>query len=449
MPEKKTVTIVGAGIAGLSAAVALAASGRFRVTVLERRPVAGGRASSHPDGEQWIDNCQHVLLGCCGNLIRFYRMLGVEDRIQFFDTLYFMDRHRKVTPMGAGLLPPPAHLLPGLLRFPELSMAGRLRLVRTARRIARSGPAPECSFGQWLRMQGEPEANLEFFWTPVVVSALNAPLDRVACAYAFLLFQLAFFGQAGGYKPGIPIVPLASLYTGPARDFLEQRGGELRLEQGVRRFVSGDSGIAGVVTQDETVTSDYYVSALPPRQLLRVLPSGWEEMEWAGKLKGFQYLPILSAHFWLRSQCLDLPFVTVLGSRIQWIFNRSRLSDQDSAAEGQRLEIVVSAADEFRGSTQQEVADLLWKELKQLLRLSDDELLRSRVIRQMEATFVPDLTSLRLRLAADAPGSNLFLAGDWTDTGWPATMESAAISGFRCAEAILKGQQRQQGQQGR
>lgn len=405
--------------------------------MLERRPVAGGRASSHEDEEGWIDNCQHVLLGCCTNLDRFYRLVGCRDRIRFYDTLLFLDRPGRYTRIRAGRLPEPFHLAPSFLRLPGLSPSRRWRLARALHRLLRT-PPPESTFADWLQGQGQDPQSRRLFWDPIVVSALNAHSEEVACSYAFHLFREAFLHNRQGYVLGIPCVPLAELYSGCTGAYLASHNGRLRVGESVRELLVREDRVAGVVSSGGEYRSDYVISALPPRRLSRILPALWQDRDWARKLRRFRYSPILSAHFWLETPVLDQPFVTVLGKKIQWIFNRSLLLVPPEGPR-QHLEAVISAASEWMEAPQGEVISVLWKELRDLFpRLNDADLLRTRVIREMEATFIPDADSRSCRPQPDEVEPNLFVCGDWTDTGWPATMEGAALSGFRCAESILR-----------
>jgi squalene-associated FAD-dependent desaturase len=439
--KTKSVTVVGGGIAGLSAAVSLAQAG-CTVTVLEKRPVAGGRASSFQDGEGWVDNCQHVLLGCCTQLLKYYRMVAVEKQIRFHDTLYFRAPNGVHFTLKAGSWPAPFHLASGLLQYRALPFRRRLGIMRTLARIRRQDP-PANSFESWLRAQGETEESLALFWEPVVVSALNASLDRVASGHGFHLFKVAFFSNRSGYRIGIPRIPLAELYTGPAADFLERRSGRLLLGVPVDRFLVGAAGIEAARAREGRFRSDYYVSALPPKRLLKLLPDEWRDSSWAAPLKQIEYSPILSAHFWLRDVSFNLPFLAVLGRNIQWVFNRTRLLE-DAGGGVLHLEAVISAETRLSRLSREAVLQVLWEEIKQIAGIADDRsLLRWRIIREREATFVPDVRSLSLRPESVTPLDNLFLAGDWVRTGWPATMESAAISGFQAADAILERIRRQ------
>jgi squalene-associated FAD-dependent desaturase len=434
--RRTSVTVIGGGIAGLSAAVRLAAAG-CRVTVLEKRSVAGGRASSFQDDEGWIDNCQHVLLGCCTQLLEYYRTVGVERQIEFYDTLHFLDPAGSRFTLGAARLPAPFHLAPGILRFRALPFRRRLGVVRALARLRRKVP-PDDSFLSWLHEQGETGESLRLFWDPVVVSALNASLDRVACRHAFHLFRAAFLSNRHGYRVGIPKVPLAELYTGPAAAFLEAREGRLMLGLPVEHLLAGSSGIEAAVVKDRQFRSDYFISSLPPKRLLRLLPEDRRFSTWAEPFKGFEYSPILSAHFWLAGASFDLPFITVLGKNVQWVFNRTRLLG--GGAQGVlHLEAVISAATKFARLRQEEIFRILWEEIRQIVGIRHNQSLqRWRIVREAEATWIPDGRSVGLRPGSASPLANFFLAGDWVETGWPATMESAAISGFKAAQAILE-----------
>lgn len=365
-------------------------------------------------------------------------MTNVLERIRFYDGIFLQDASGKRFELRGSRLPAPLHLLPSLLRFRVLPFASRLRTARILSRIGRLSP-PLVTFGRWLAANGADPASLRLFWHPIVVSALNASPEKVACPYAFTLFREMFLSHRRSYQIGIPDTNLSHLYTEPTARFLQQNGGRLLLGEKVQRILCGPQGVEEVATSTGVYRSDSYVSALPPRQLLRILPARWKREQWTESLTRFHYSPILSFHVWTKRSLLDLTHLALLGKTIQWIFNRTLLLKEGSGKGEHHLEIVVSAADNLTARSSREVTTMIVGELKEIFpHLQETEILHIQQFRTSEATFVPDLQSLEIRPPADAPGGNFFLAGDWVDTGLPATMESAAVSGFQCAESILR-----------
>lgn len=445
--------VIGGGLAGLSCAVALAEAG-FRICLLEKRPHLGGRATSYtlPDGSE-VDNCQHVTLGCCTNLADFYRRAGAAQQVHFYDTLYFADRRGRRWTMRSWPLPPPLHMAPSFVFFGALTFADKRGIARALLHVARTGGAPPESAGlsmlEWLRVMRQTPAAIERYWRVVLVSALDEELDRTDARYGIDVFWKAFLANRQGYRVGIPSVPLAELYEG-CREAVIQRGGEVRLRAGVREILVRENRFAGAVLEDDTeLTPDACVAAVPHDALLEMLPA--EMSSAGGALEGVRQLrtsPITGVHLWFDRTVMAQPFLTLLDHKTQWIFNKTLLSRAASSNEfapakekeggGQYLQLVISASYDFVKLGRQEIIDLCRKELAEVLSATREaRLVKSTVIKEINATFSPAPGVDRFRPTQDIGVENLFLAGDWTRTGWPSTMEGAVRSGYLAAEALL------------
>ena len=441
--SSKSVIVIGAGLAGLSSGVALAEAG-FRVTLLEQRPFLGGRASSYslPDGQE-IDNCQHVTLGCCTNLDDFYQRVGALEKIARYSRLVFVDRagHRAV--MEASVLPPPFHLAPSLAFYPSLSWAEKRSIGEAMLSIARrggrnnDGDAARRSMLDWLRAHGQSEPAISSFWSVVLVSALNEELARIEARYGLDVFWKAFLSARSGYIVGIPRVPLSELYEG-CRAAIERRGGEVFCRAAVRVLNEESGRISGVAMDGgRQFSADFYVLAVPHEAALKLLPEPIvaSEPEFR-QIRNLQLSPITSVHFWFDRDVMEEPFITLLDRTTQWIFNKSRLSE--GFAGGRYLQSVISASYELVQRSRQEIIDLCLGELQQVLpEAGKAQLVKATVVKETSATFSPQPGSDGWRPKQSTPLRNLFLAGDWTATGWPATMEGAVRSGYLAAEAIL------------
>ena len=435
--------VIGAGLAGLSSAVALAEAG-FRVNLLEQRPFLGGRASSYslPNGEE-IDNCQHVTLGCCTNLDDFYGRIGALGKIGRYEQLVFVDAAGRRASMAASALPPPFHLAPSFLLYPSLSWAERRgigeAMLAILQRGGRNDDAEDCgrSMLDWLRDHKQSEAAISRFWGVVLVSALNEELGQMEARYGLDVFWKAFISARSGYILGIPRVPLGELYEG-CRAVVERRGGEVHCRATVRGLQESDGRITGVVLdggrQDR---ADFYVLAVPHEAALRLLPERAVAEEAAfSQIRNLRTSPITSVHFWFDSDVMAEPFVTLLDRTTQWIFNKSRLSG--GPGQGRYLQAVISASYGLVECSRQQIIDLCLDELRQVLPdARGARLVKATVVKELAATFSPCPGSDRWRPTQRTPLPNLFLAGDWTSTGWPATMEGAVRSGYLAAEAIL------------
>ncbi len=441
--------VIGGGLAGLSSAVALAEAG-FRVRLLEKRPHLGGRAASYvlPGGEH-VDNCQHVTLGCCTNLEDFYRRVGAANQIRFFDRLLFATPDGRRGAIASVGLPPPLHMAPSFAFFPLLGWADKRAIAKALFAIARSGGRPAdlstSSAGEnitmlaWLQKHRQTARAIRRFWEVILVSALDEELDRIDARYGIDVFWKAFLSTRRGYRVGIPRVPLGELYEG-CRKALARQGGEVQLRAGVRGFLVVDGRVDGVEREDGTVeTADYYLAAVPQDVLPELFPPEVLEREPVFlNLRNLRTSPITGVHLWFDRTVMSEPFLTLLDSTTQWVFNKTHLYGGSAKDGGQYLQLVVSASYSLASRSRQEIIALCLEELREVLpQTREATLVKGTVVKEMSATFSPAPGSDRWRPAQKSPLSGLFLAGDWTLTGWPSTMEGAVRSGYLAAEAIL------------
>jgi squalene-associated FAD-dependent desaturase len=449
--SSKNVIVIGGGLAGLAAGVALAESG-WQVKLFELRPYLGGRATSYvlPSGEH-VDNCQHVTLGCCTNLDDFYRRVGSADKVKFFDRLFFLDPQGRSGAMQAGILPAPFHMTGSFATFAPLSLGDKLSIARAMMRILFAAGKPKevatptgISMLDWLKSQKQTPRAIERFWRVVLVSALDEELDRTDARFGIDVFWKAFLSNRTGYRMGVPVVPLADLYEG-CRVAIEKKGGEVTLRSPVRGIRVENGAIAAVQFDNSREESaDAYVFALPHTALDALLP---QEVKSAnpglGSLDKIKVSPITGVHFWFDREVTAEPFVTLLDTNVQWVFNKSALyTDQSDApvpSAKQYLQLVISASYDFLKKSREEIIDLCLKEIRQALpRAREAQLVKATVIKEASATFSPEPGVDRFRPAQATNTPGLFLAGDWTATGWPATMEGAVRSGYLAAEAVLR-----------
>ena len=442
MPSQN-VLVIGGGLAGLASAVALAEAG-IEVRLFEKRPHLGGRATSYalPDGLE-VDNCQHVTLGCCTNLDDFYRRVGAAGKIRFYDRLFFADRiGRRWAMEASSWLPPPLHMTPSFLGFGALSLADKRSIARAMLAIARAGGRPadieSVSMLDWLhRMKQTPDA-IGRFWRVVLVSALDEELDRTEARYGIDVFWKAFLGSRGGYRVGIPSVPLADLYEG-CRESIASRGGRVALRSGVREVCVRGGRFAGVALEDGSeVSAGACILAVPQGVLPGLLPPSMSAP--GGMLEGLKEIrssPITGVHLWFDRTVMSEPFLTLLDHTTQWVFNKTLLYGEP-AGRGQYLQLVISASYDLVPKSRQEIIELCRGELGEILPASRGaQLEKATVVKEISATFSPRPGVDQWRLTQKTPVENLYLAGDWTRTGWPSTMEGAVRSGYLAAEALL------------
>ncbi len=438
-----TVAVVGGGLAGLSAGCALAEAG-FRVTLLERRPYLGGRASSyeHPGTGEVVDNCQHVLLGCCTNLLDFYRRIGAEDKIRWYRRLVFLEPGGRQSLIEPGWLPAPLHAAVSFLRTPALSLADKTAIARAMFSLARRLPADSGTFLDWLRAHRQTERAIERFWKVVLVSALNEDLERASSRYAAMVFRESFLNSAAAGAMGLPAVPLTELYAS-AGDYIRARGGEVRLRANVESIQADSCSTAAL-----GCAYDYAILAAPWHVTAGLLPAGSPAELLRSQLQRLEPSPITGVHFWFDRQITDLDHAVLLDRTIQWMFHKSRIfarpsrchserSEESAVGGGSYVELVISSSKELVRRPREEIMELALRELGEFFPdVQNARLLKSTVIKEVNATFAPLPGSDACRPPQNTPWERVFLAGDWTQTGWPATMEGAVRSGYLAAEAL-------------
>jgi squalene-associated FAD-dependent desaturase len=444
-----TVAIVGGGLAGLAAACVLSKSG-FRVTVFERRPYLGGRASSyeHPGTGEVVDNCQHVLFKLCTNLIAFYKQIGIEDKIRWFDRMTFIEPGGRRSILKPSFLPAPFQVTPSFLGFKFLNAWDKLVLSRGLATLIASHPKDDgISFQDWLQRHHQTHNAIERFWKPILVSALSEDMDRIAVPYAAQVVRESMKSTEAGAM-GIPSVPLTELY-GAAREYITSRGGSVRLRNSLQSFAPAENGVR-LRVQDSEEEFDYAVLAVPFDSVAKLLPDSAESRDLKEKLSHFETAPITGVHLWFDRQITDLPHAVLLDRTIQWMFHKSMLLEKNSSPTSNRanghtkieerpsyVELVVSSSKSLIAKSRQEIIDLALSELREFFPAARDaKLAKATVIKEVNATFSPKPGIDRYRPESQSPWPHVFLAGDWTATGWPATMEGAVRSGYIAAEKI-------------
>lgn len=418
--------VIGGGLAGLAAAAALGQSG-FEVDVFEARAFLGGRATSYPvpgDSSEIIDNCQHVLLRCCVNLMNFYGRLGVADRIQFHKQFFFIEPRGRTSALEAGGLPAPLHFTGSFWDLRFLSLADKFAIARGLWAIrtehAERRDLDRISMLQWLEEKGQTRRAIGRFWNQVLVSAVNEDLDRMAASHGFQVFWLGFLARADSYEMGVPAVPLGDLY-GP-EGWKRIPSVRFHLRAPVEAVLAENGVVNGVRAAGVRHTADYYISALPFERLPAVIPALDLDVH------GFEHSPITGIHLWFDRPITDLPHATLLDRTIQWMFNKSA---------GRYVQLVVSASRQLVEMPRGEIIALALRELAEFFPLAAEaKLERAHVVKEIRATFSAraGLEQARPRSATKFP--NLFLAGDWTRSGWPPIMEGAVRSGYLAAEAV-------------
>ncbi len=431
------IAIFGGGLAGLAATVALAQRGH-QVALYESKNRLGGRASSFLDSEtqQLIDNCQHVSMGCCTNFSHFCRTVGIGSYLEPQKNLFFMTPDGRVSRFGADSLPAPFHLARSFAGAHFLSLDDKWRIGFGLLQLKKYGHPDDPPFMDWLINNKQTENTIRRFWSVVLVSALNETPDRIGLRYARKVFVDGFLSHRRGFEVELPAVPLGKFYGNEVLQWLSDHQVEFHFQQGIKALeIEGDQVQTGRLRNGESVQADSYISALPFQRLLEVLPEdAIEEHSYFQRLKQLEISPITSVHVWLDRSITHLPHIVFVDCEGQWLFKR------DSTSPGEHYyQVVVSAARQFRGLGHEEVQRRIVEELRKLFpKAISAKVLRARVITEHAATFsaVPNVD--QIRPGQSSPVKNLFIAGDWTATGWPATMEGAVRGGYLAAEKVLE-----------
>jgi zeta-carotene desaturase len=355
----------------------------------------------------------------------FYQRLGVADEIAFHKEIFFLEPGGRMSTFRAGLLPAPNHFAESFLRLTFLNLSEKLAVARAIRAIAREHAREDLdriTMLQWLEQQRQPARAIERFWRQVLVSAINEELDRMAAAHGFQVFRLGFLAQKRSYEIGVPAVPLGALYGSEAWERIGNA--DLHLRAPIEKIVIENGSVQHVLVGGERLVADHYICALPFERVRAIVP------DLPIDLTAFQHSPITGIHLWFDRAITDLPHATLLDRTIQWMFNKS---------EGRYVQLVVSASRSLEAMPRAEVITRAVRELAEFFPIvREAKLEKAHVVKEIRATFsaAPGLESKRPLSRTAIP--NLYLAGDWTRSGWPATMEGAVRSGYLAAEAIAQ-----------
>lgn len=438
----KSVVIVGGGLAGLAAAEAVSARG-LGVTLLEARPRLGGRASSFEDkttGTQ-IDNCQHVSLGCCTNFRHFCERAGLTCAFRTERELNFVAGSGRVHRFTATRLPAPFHLFFAFNRLSYLDRRDRARLAFGLKALAKADPRTldEEPFDAWLARHRQTENAVNRFWHVVLVSALSESLDRVSAAHARKVFVDAFLAHRAGWEVQIPMLPLDELYGSRLTGHLRGQGAVVRTGAGVKRLLAENGRVtAAELRSGETIAADEFVLAVPQNLVRALVPDSSDFTSLLEDVERIETAPISSVHLWFDRPITDLPHAVLIDRLSQWVFNRTALQAGDGDGR-YYYQVVISASRELEGIPSSETIAAVRDELGEIWTAARDaELVHARLVTEHRAVFSVAPGSDRLRPLQQSPIGNLQLAGDWTRTGWPATMEGAVRSGYLAAENVLE-----------
>jgi squalene-associated FAD-dependent desaturase len=438
------VIVIGAGFAGLSAATALAEKGA-RVLVLEARPTLGGRATAFTDpatGER-VDNGQHVLFGCYDETFHFLRRIGAQSNVRLQSRLAvdIIDRDGRWSRLACPALPPPFHLLVGVMSWSALGWRDRLAVLRMHGAIRGPGSSPSPgkaeTVRQWLLRYGQTPRLIEVLWEPLAVAALNQSIDSAAAAAFLSVLERMFSGDPRGAALALPLKPLDELYAHPAREYIEQRGGTVQTNAVARVECTGDVSASGssdsalrVRVGDESMTAASVICAVPWHALSDVFPDRPAALRPVLEAAAHtEASPIVTVNLWFDRVVTERTLVGLPGRTLQWVFDKRAVFGEQAS----HLSLVSSGAEEVVSRSNEDLIALAVKEVCDAIPAARSAaLVRGVVVREKRASFsVAPGQPPRPSTRTGVPG--LFLAGDWIDTGLPATIEGAVVSGHIAA----------------
>jgi squalene-associated FAD-dependent desaturase len=425
--------VIGAGCAGFAAATALTGRGA-RVLVLEARPGLGGRATAFTDPEtgERVDNGQHILMGCYTDTLALLERVGASDRVKWQSGLkvVMIDRQGHESTLALPSLPSPLHFLAGVMAWDALTWSERLSVLRAGSALqSNQPPPPGIPVRQWLSELGQAPRLCELFWEPLALAALNQSIDQAEAASFKRVLERVFGPDPSCAALVVPAVPLDELYAEPSRRWLLDRGGDVRVHSPAKLMIDGDR-VTGVRVRDEVISVPLVISTVawysfaslfdqPPPQLARTAANAAE----------LASLPIVTVNLWFDAAVMSEPLIGLPGRNFQWVFDRRAIVGGDAS----HLSLISSGAETIVSMTNDALVNLAVAEIRDALPAARRATLRKGLaVREKRSTF---------SLAPDAPSrpdtrtaiDGLLLAGDWIQTGLPATIESAVISGHRAA----------------
>lgn len=464
--DTSSIVIIGGGLSGLSAAVELCAGGH-KVMLLEQHRYCGGRTYSFIDAAtgDMVDNGQHLLMGCYHATRQYMHTLGTEYLTAMQPSLHieFLHPSKRSIRLVCPPLRSPLHLLGGLLRFKGIPLKNRLEMLTVAKQLFSTSPSKEqeldtLNVEEWLTKLGQSSLSRNFLWDVVTLGALNNHPENVSALMLFRVLRAALLGKREHSSFLVSRTGLSDVLVNPSVEFIQRNGGEVLLGTEVSKVHVENEKIVSVSTQDgKKFQAQIFLSAVPWFGFERILSNSGIRPElilktYSGELYDsaqFQASPIISIHLWLDQTIFEEEFAALIDTRVQWIFNKSiqsmkPLNYKAVKKQGpkekipQQLSLVISGAEDYLEINKQKLISLAMEDLRRVLpKAKNANIVHSVVIKEKRATFIPAPGLDAMRPLPKTTLSNLFLAGDWTNTGFPATIEGAVLSGKEAAKLIM------------
>ncbi len=439
--------VLGGGLAGISTTRHLLKHG-YKVTLIEKRPYLGGKAFSFQDPEtkDEVDNGQHIFMGCCTQYLDLLKTIGtynkafLQSKLEIEIELYGQRSHLSSTPFLG-----PLHMLPSLIKYKHMNLSDKLLtvyamiLAKFTNRSKNIKSLDNQTFYQWLKKRHQTERAIKNLWNLIILPTLNDDVKQVSANMGLMVIQEGFLKKYKDATIGYSTVGLNSLTGEPAKQYIQNNGGCLLMGKSAKSILMTDERINAIKLSDNSlITADAYVSALPFNELLKLLPVQLSKIPFFSKTNKLNSSPILGIHIWYDRPVMEGELMTFIDSPIQWVFNKTIIQNHNLYS-SQYICISVSGAWEYINESKETLLDIFSTEMRRLFpKAQTANIEKFLVVKQPEATLRCNLGVTKLRPSQKTPIPNMFLAGEWTDTGWPSTMESAVRSGTLAANFVIE-----------
>lgn len=430
--------VIGAGCAGLACATALSDHDK-QVLVLEKRNMLGGRACSYPDPQsgEIVDNGQHLLLGCYHETRKFLDRINQRKALTFKNRFHtpMVGPDRVIHNLTTWNVPAPFHLLFGFLCYTAIPWSDRLKIFKVASSLKNPASYENLSCTEWLTKLGFSKISRDRFWDLIILATLNVHPDLAPANLLAIVLQEGFLKSRENSKVGLANVGLSEMYAEPSKMYIEAHRGEVRMREGVEEVLVVDDRVIGVkLHSGEEIHTSNVVITVPPSALQKITVRHSEIQNLIQKTNSLKPSPILSLHIWGDFPKFDAAYMGFWGNKFHWAFQKSEVYGDEKT---KHWTLVASGAEYLADYDKDKLIELAEAELKSIPGFAGVKITRAKLVRELEATWIPPLYNSQARLETKSPVKGLFFAGDWTDTGLPCTIESAVLSGHKAAQAIV------------
>lgn len=429
----KKCLIIGGGFAGLSAGVYLADK-EIDVTLIEASPKLGGRAYSifNPRQNDYFDNGQHIMMGCYESTINFLSKIDAIGNVDFQKSLMinFVEQGGKVHKLLSPRFFYPLNLLIAILNYSAISLKSRLKIIEFMLKnfFYRNESLNNLTVEEWLKEENQSLESIKAFWEIIVVGALNTKIEKAAAQIFSEILKKIFGGGKFSSSILVPNSDLTNLYVNKSIEFINKRNGKIFASERVLKLIADGDMIVKAVTNKNTYENyDYIISSIPSYSLKKIKIENHKSILDFSFIPSLEYSPILNVHLWLKENPFNEKFYGLISSKIHWLFNH-----------GKHISLTISAADELINMAEHELLFHLYSDLERYFPIFQRKfVIDYEIIKEKRATFVPDIFSTEERKKIKSPFDNLIIAGDWTNTKLPSTIESAVLSGSLAAEKVI------------